>query len=100
MKKFKIIEILIEYKYEVIFVVGLIGTALINEDDPFSSLSGLSMLFGAVGMLVNTISPNVNVVTVDDEHIIKMIENINKTNNKIPDSERLNELRKSLYEQD
>lgn len=98
MKKFKIIEKLEKYKYEFIFVVGLIGTALINENDPFSSLSGLSMLFGAVGMLLKTLSPTVNVVTVDVEHIIKMIENISKTINKIPDSERLNELRESLYE--
>jgi hypothetical protein len=74
MKKFKIIEKLLEYKYEAFAIIGLIGTALINKDDPFSSLSVLIMLFGMFGMLAKTLSPTVNVVSVDFDQIIKMLE--------------------------
>ena len=70
----EIIKLIEQYKYEAIAVIGLLGVVFINDDDPLSTLGGLIMLFGMFGMLAKTISPTVNVMTVEAEQIIKMIE--------------------------
>lgn len=74
MNKFKLIERIEQYKYEAIAVIGLLGVIFINNHDPLSKLSAIIMLFGMFGMLAKTISPTVNVMTVDVEQVIKMIE--------------------------
>ena len=81
MKTFEIIATLEKYKYEILVVIGLIGSSFIGEADPFNTLSGLIMLFGMFGMLAKTVSPTVSVVTLDVEQIAEIIEMIERKTN-------------------